>query len=105
MERSTTFFPRTNIGNPCMVEIHPRVDAVLRPLWLKRGRPQQGHVFLTIRGCTNDVVTRFEGRPLDLCAIGQVDLDAKFTPAAISQPRKLTIIVETMSQSRWSAWR
>ena len=29
-----------------------------------------------IGGCTNDIVTQFDGRPLDLCAIGQADPDA-----------------------------
>jgi integrase len=50
MERGMIFFPRTKTGNPRTVEIHPRVDAVLRPLWLQRGKPEQGHVFLSRRG-------------------------------------------------------
>ena len=54
----------------------------------------------TIGGCTNDIVTQFDGRSLNLCAIGQADPDATFTPAATSQPRQLTIIMETVSQSR-----
>lgn len=54
----------------------------------------------TISGCTNDVVTRFDGRPIDLCAIGQVDPDAKFTAAATSQPRQLSITMETVLQPR-----
>lgn len=46
MERGTLFFPRTKTGNPRTVEAHPRVLAVLRPLWLARHCPQSGHVFL-----------------------------------------------------------
>jgi integrase len=46
MERGTIFFARTKTGSPRSVEIHPRVDAVLRPLWLKAGMPREGHVFL-----------------------------------------------------------
>lgn len=54
----------------------------------------------TIGGCTNDVVTQFNGRQLDLCAIGQADPDARFAPAATSQARRLTIVMETVSQMR-----
>ena len=50
MERGTIFFSRTKTGNPRTVEIHPRVDALLRPLWLEHGKPDEGHVFLNRRG-------------------------------------------------------
>lgn len=50
MLRGTIFFARTKTGNPRTVEIHPRVDAVLRPLWIERGKPEAGHVFLSSRG-------------------------------------------------------
>jgi integrase len=46
LERGTLFFPRTKTGNPRTVEMHPRVLSVLQPLWLARGRPRSGHVFL-----------------------------------------------------------
>lgn len=46
MERGTIFFSRTKTGSPRTVEIHPRVDSVLRPLWLARSKPETGHVFL-----------------------------------------------------------
>lgn len=46
MERGTLFFPRTKTGNPRTVEMHPRVRSVLRSLWLARGGPRSGHVFL-----------------------------------------------------------
>jgi integrase len=46
MDRGTLFFPRTKTGNPRTVEIHPKVMNALRPMWLARGRPQSGHVFL-----------------------------------------------------------
>lgn len=46
MERRTLFFGRTKSGNPRTVEMHPRVESELRPLWLRRGRPTSGHVFL-----------------------------------------------------------
>lgn len=54
----------------------------------------------TISGCTNDVVTRFDGRALDLCAIGQADPKASFAPAATAEPRRVTIVMETVSQAR-----
>ena len=50
MARGTIFFARTKTGNPRTVEIHPRVDAVLRPIWEERGEPEAGHVFLNRRG-------------------------------------------------------
>jgi len=50
MMRGTIFFARTKTGNPRTVEIHPRVDAVLRPLWTERGKPETGHVFISSRG-------------------------------------------------------
>ena len=50
MERGTIFFSRTKTGNPRTVEPHPRVDAALPPLWLERGRPGEGHVFLNRLG-------------------------------------------------------
>jgi integrase len=50
LERGTLFFPRTKTGNPRTVEIHPRVLAVLQPIWLERGRPLSGHVFLNRLG-------------------------------------------------------
>ncbi|MBV8239127.1 MAG: site-specific integrase [Sphingomonas sp.] len=50
MERGTLFFPRTKTGNPRTVEMHPRVVALLRPMWLERGRPGSGHVFLNRLG-------------------------------------------------------
>ncbi len=50
MERGTIFFSRTKTGSPRTVEMHPRVTAALQPLWLQRGRPQQGHVFLNRLG-------------------------------------------------------
>lgn len=50
MDRGTLFFPRTKTGNPRTVEIHPRVDAVLRPMWEARGKPGKGHVFLNRKG-------------------------------------------------------
>jgi hypothetical protein len=46
----STIFPRTKTGNPKTVEIHPRVDAVLRPLWEARGKPGKKHVFLNRKG-------------------------------------------------------
>lgn len=46
MERGTIFFGRTKTGNPRTIEMHPRVDIMLRPIWLSRGRPESGHVFL-----------------------------------------------------------
>jgi len=67
MERGTIFFARTKTGNPRTVEIHPRVEALLRPLWLKRGRPSSGHVFLNRKGQpytdTRDLVVQ-GGNPL-----------------------------------------
>ena len=50
MERGTIFFSRTKTGNPRTVELHPRVDGVLRPMWVERGKPGEGHVFLNRRG-------------------------------------------------------
>jgi integrase len=47
MERRTLFFERTKTGNPRTVAMHPRVEAVLQALWLRRGQPTSGHVFLT----------------------------------------------------------
>jgi len=46
MDRETLFFPRTKTGNPRTVAMHPRVLSVLQTLWLERGQPQSGHVFL-----------------------------------------------------------
>lgn len=46
MDRGTLFFPRTKTGNPRTVAIHPRVKAVLQPLWVERGQPMSGHVLL-----------------------------------------------------------
>lgn len=46
MQRGTIFFARTKTGNPRTVEMHPRVETLLHPLWLTRGRPDGGHVFL-----------------------------------------------------------
>jgi integrase len=67
MARGTIFFARTKTGNPRTVEIHPRLDAVLRPLWIKRGRPDAGHVFLNRLGepytDTRDLVVQ-GGNPL-----------------------------------------
>lgn len=50
LARGTIFFARTKTGNPRSVAIHPRVEALLRPLWEKRGRPDSGHVFLNRSG-------------------------------------------------------
>ncbi|RIX31862.1 tyrosine-type recombinase/integrase [Sphingomonas edaphi] len=50
MERGTIFFARTKSGEPRTVAMHPRVRAVLEPLWESRGRPSDGHVFLNIDG-------------------------------------------------------
>ncbi len=50
MERGTIFFPRTKTGNPRTVELHPRVAALLQPLWLSKGKPGEGHVFISSRG-------------------------------------------------------
>lgn len=67
MARGTIFFARTKTGNPRTVEIHPRVDAVLRLLWVERGRPDAGHVFLNRLGepytDTRDLVVQ-GGNPL-----------------------------------------
>jgi integrase len=46
MDRGTIFFARTKTGNPRAIEMHPRVEAMLKPIWEERGRPQSGHVFL-----------------------------------------------------------
>jgi integrase len=65
--RGTIFFARTKTGNPRTVEIHPCVDAVLRPMWIERGRPNAGHVFLNRLGepytDTRDLVVQ-GGNPL-----------------------------------------
>jgi integrase len=50
MERGSIFFARTKSGEPRTVAMHPRVRAVLQPLWLSRGKPSEGHVFLNIHG-------------------------------------------------------
>jgi integrase len=50
LERGTIFFSRTKTGNPRTVALHQRVEALLRPLWEKRGRPDEGHVFLNRLG-------------------------------------------------------
>lgn len=50
MKRGTLFFPRTKTGNPRTVMMHPRVLAVLQPIWLERGQPKSGHVFLNRLG-------------------------------------------------------
>jgi integrase len=50
MARKTLFFPRTKTGNPRTVAMHPRVLAVLEELWLVRGKPKSGHVFLNRSG-------------------------------------------------------
>lgn len=50
MERRTIYFPRTKTGNPRSVAMHDRVYAVLEPIWVKRGRPTDGHVFLNRKG-------------------------------------------------------
>lgn len=50
MERGTLFFGRTKTGNPRTVAMHPRVEDELRGLWLRRGQPRSGHVFLNRLG-------------------------------------------------------
>ena len=50
LERGTIFFARTKTGNPRTVALHPRVEAMVRPLWEIRGRPDGGHVFLNRLG-------------------------------------------------------
>ena len=50
LTRGTIYFARTKTGNPRSVAIHPRVDALLRPMWEARGRPDGGHVFLNRLG-------------------------------------------------------
>lgn len=50
MERRTIFFPRTKTGNPRSVAMHKRVHSVFEPIWIERGRPECGHVFLNRRG-------------------------------------------------------
>ncbi|MDQ2892796.1 MAG: site-specific integrase [Pseudomonadota bacterium] len=50
LAHGTIFFARTKTGNPRTVAIHPRVEALLTPLWEKRGRPDDGHVFLNRLG-------------------------------------------------------
>ena len=67
LTRGTIFFARTKTGNPRSVAIHPRVEAMLRLLWEKRGRPEEGHVFLNRLGKpytdTRDLVIQ-GGNPL-----------------------------------------
>jgi integrase len=50
MERRTIFFPRTKTNNPRIVAIHDRVFAEIERLWVDRGRPDRGHVFLNRKG-------------------------------------------------------
>lgn len=50
LARGTIFFARTKTGNPRTVALHPRMEAMLRPLWEKRGKPDTGHVFLNRLG-------------------------------------------------------
>lgn len=50
MERNTIYFERTKSGEPRTVAMHPRVRAVLEPLWIERGKPTCGHVFLNAHG-------------------------------------------------------
>jgi integrase len=50
LDQRTIFFARTKTGNPRTVALHPRVEAVIRPIWEKRGRPTKGHVFLNRLG-------------------------------------------------------
>lgn len=50
LERGTIFFARTKTNNPRTVAIHPRVRAVLEPMWEGLGKPSAGHVFLNIHG-------------------------------------------------------
>ena len=53
-----------------------------------------------IGSCTSETVTQFDGRPIDLCVIGLVEPRLKFSPAATTQPRQLTMTMETVAQPR-----
>jgi integrase len=50
MERGTIYFEKTKSGEPRTVAMHPRVRAVLEPMWIKLGKPRSGHVFLNKDG-------------------------------------------------------
>lgn len=50
LENRTIYFSRTKTGNPRTVAMHDRVFDVLEPIWLSRGRPTSGHVFLNRAG-------------------------------------------------------
>lgn len=50
MERRTLHFPLTKTNNPRTVAMHDRVFDVLEKIWIDRGRPERGHVFLTRAG-------------------------------------------------------
>jgi integrase len=48
--RATLFFERTKNGEPRTVPMHPAVAQELEAIWLKRGKPDLGHVFLNRLG-------------------------------------------------------
>ena len=50
MEQRTIHFPITKTGNPRTVAMHRRVFGALEKIWIDRGRPERGHVFLTRAG-------------------------------------------------------
>lgn len=50
LDRGSIWLGRTKNGDPRSVPLHPTVEAVLRPLWESRGRPDRGHVFLNRLG-------------------------------------------------------
>lgn len=49
-ERRAIWFPRTKTSVPRMVAMHERVLSEISDLFLTRGRPDLGHVFLSARG-------------------------------------------------------
>lgn len=68
MARRTIHFSRTKTGEPRTVKMHVRVDAVLRPIWEERGKPDGGRVFLNRLGKpytdTRDLTVQ-GGNPID----------------------------------------
>jgi len=50
LDRETLFFDRSKNGEPRTVQMHARVWEAIAQLWLDRGEPTEGHVFLSSRG-------------------------------------------------------
>ena len=50
LHRETAYFARTKSSEPRTIKLHPVVAADLKAIWKERNRPEQGHVFLNVRG-------------------------------------------------------